>query len=236
MGRAPRQVKSRAHKVRLYTVLSNYRPRIVFEVHPSREQARGGAHLAYSGPRSYPVESVAVSTESSRYRLAYVDWDGYAKLLQQVAQAKPDTLPSPFGDITDSAVNHTGFSRRVIQRDARRYRTDPASFSNPPRHLLDLPPVVVGCSEHEHKSKEYCERERALAAAARENRKRKRHYGGGDWAIVLELGEVVPGSVRMETDFAGDVGVQREHCCRVVRIVRPTENEVKLLAGPMKKG
>ena len=74
-----------------------------------------------------------------------------------------------------------------------------------------------------------------LAAAARENRKRMRRDGGGDWAIVLELGEPVAGSLKTETTFAGDVGVQREDHCRIVRVVRPTQDEVKRFGTPTHK-
>ena len=227
MARKRKSAGPKTGEVRLVAVMSNFSPPVVFEAHPSLLHAGHSGHLAYSGDGSHPVESRIVSTDHEQYRLAYVAWDGYARLVQQVVAAKPDMLPGVFGDDVDLVVGYTGLSRRTILRHARLYRANPESLSRVPLHRLDIPDVVVGCTEHHAHLEEFTDRARALAAAARANAKRKRHSGGGDWAIVLQLGDFVVGSVRSETRFAGDVGAQRETFYCAVRIVRATEEEVR---------
>ena len=49
MKRDGERVQRRATNVRVYAVLSSSKPRVVYEVHPSREQAEHGAHMSYWG-------------------------------------------------------------------------------------------------------------------------------------------------------------------------------------------
>ena len=80
---------------------------------------------------------------------------------------------------------------------------------------------LVGGPEYVGDEVELAGRDQALAQAARENRKRRARYGGGNWAVVVEVGGVVPGSLHTNTQFAGEVGVQAERRSVAVRMVRP---------------
>ena len=152
--------------------------------------------------------------------------------LRQVSEeprgSKPET--DMFGDSIDWGVRATGLKRSAVKRDAKRYLADSSVFcaATAPGRCSQRAHWLPGVCGGGHGA---CRARGCLGEGGPREPEATPRYGGGDWAVVLEMSDVVPGTVHANTEFAGDVGVQEERRSRAFRVVRPTPDEVKRFGG-----
>lgn len=169
------------------------------------------------------ISEIRVNVEGKSHRVLTTAWDSYRAMLLVAADGQEATVGQR---LLKRAALGACRSQRRVQADARQLRAGCLPKKRPPAHELDLPEVITVDRQSDRLVPPLA-RTTALRLAAERNRQRLAEGAAwdGQWSVVVEHGEILP-ITWTSLEFAGDLGIERLIYHRVVRLVRPTEDEI----------
>lgn len=224
------------------------------EFYPSRPQVYHGIRFHHG--KKPKIQQMEARFTGRTFRLANIDWNqyegeidhhicrqddpaGFHPTAKDIAEHRADTIAKLGidGETFDAEVKRARAMNKK-RRGGQWFRA-----GRQPGHALDLPDTVSLESEHYMlPSDTKGDRESAMVEVARYNRTILDEEYANDsdythalwyWGVCFEVSEPFDAAVLMTVEGCGDLGIEKRHEYRAVRLVRPTAEEIARFGGPI---